>query len=62
MSLTDNINLNKILSMKKLLFISCVFTALSQVAFAKPDYIAMMQNCDTEYENARILVIHNVAQ
>lgn len=38
--------------MKKLLFIFCVFTALSHVAFAKPDYIAMMQNCDTEYENA----------
>ena len=38
--------------MKKLLFVFCVFTALSHVAFAKPDYIAMMQNCDTEYENA----------
>ena len=29
-----------------------VFTALSHVAFAKSDYIAMMQSCDTEYENA----------
>ena len=38
--------------MKKLLFVFCVFTALSHVAFAKSDYIAMMQNCDTEYENA----------
>ena len=38
--------------MKKLLFVFCVFTALSHVAFAKSDYIAMMQRCDTEYENA----------
>lgn len=39
-------------SMKKSLFVFCVFTALSHVAFAKSDYIAMMQSCDTEYENA----------
>ena len=38
--------------MKKLLFIFCVFTLLSHVAFVKPYYIAMMQSCDTEYENA----------
>ena len=38
--------------MKKLLFVFCVFTALSHVAFAKSDYITMMQSCDTEYENA----------
>ncbi len=38
--------------MKKLLFVFCVFAALSHVAFAKSDYVTMMQNCDTEYENA----------
>ncbi len=37
--------------MKKLLFVFCVFAALSHVAFAKSDYVAMMQNCDKEYEN-----------
>ena len=39
--------------MKKLLFVFCAFALLSYTAFAASGYIAMMQSCDTEYENAR---------
>ena len=41
-----------ILGMKKSLFIFCMFALLSHTAFAGSGYIAMMQNCDTEYEKA----------
>ena len=46
------INQDKILGMKKWLLIFCIFVALSHTAFAGSDYVAMMQKCDTEYENA----------
>ena len=38
--------------MKKWLLIFCMFVALSHTAFAGSDYVAMIQKCDTEYENA----------
>lgn len=38
--------------MKKLLFVFCAFALLSHTTFAGSGYIAMMQNCDTEYEKA----------